>query len=126
MAGNIREFTLFAFSTLDLTGKPVQLNDIFYVGSSCTGLNARLNQFFKGQTKDCCHSAAMRFYRRWRTRATPGQTFYVAVVAIPAEARKEIRTERDLRKMGRIAELEYAMLAHIKKHTGFEPPLNRK
>jgi hypothetical protein len=66
---------LFAFSRLDVTGKPIQLNDVFYVGSSCTGLNARLNQFFKGHTRDCCHSAAMRFYRRWRTRATHGQSF---------------------------------------------------
>lgn len=68
----------------------------------------------------------MRFYRRWRPRAEEKQNFYAAVVTIPTETRKEIRTERDILKMGRVAELEYAMLAHIKKCTGFEPLLNRK
>jgi hypothetical protein len=117
---------LFALSDERLKDKPVKLEDIFYVGSSCTALNTRLNQFYKGKETYCCHSAAMRFYRRWRRRLSPGQSFYVATVTIACETRKELRTENDLRKMGRVAELEYAVLAEIKKHTQFEPLLNRK
>jgi len=117
---------LFALSNQNLSGKPIRLNDIFYVGSSCTGLGARLNQFWKGRKENCCHSAAMRFYRRWRRRTNSEQEFYVAEITIPCETRKEIRSEKDLCKMGRVAELEYAMIAHIKKRIGFEPLLNRK
>jgi hypothetical protein len=117
---------LFALSNQKLNAKPIRLNDIFYVGSSCTGLGARLNQFWEGQQRNCCHSAAMRFYRRWRRRTNSEQEFYVAEITVPCETRKEIRTEKDLCKMGRVAELEYAMIGHIKKRTGFEPLLNRK
>ncbi len=119
---------LLAYSDQPMADKPVKPDDIFYVGSSCTGLNARLNQFHDGIRRYCCHSAAMRFYKRWRRRSRPRprQLFYVAVVAVPCETRKELRTEKDIRKMGRVAELEYAALAHIKKHTGFEPLLNKK
>jgi hypothetical protein len=56
----------------------------------------------------------MRFYRRWRPRTDNNHNFYVAVVTIPTETRKEIRSERDILKMGRIAELEFAMLAQSK------------
>ena len=117
---------LFAFSDKRLNHKRVKLDDVFYVGSSCTALNTRLNQFYSGIRRYCCHSAAMRFYKRWRRRSRPGQSFYVATVTIPCETRKELRTEKDLRKMGRVAELEYAVLAEIKKYTRFEPLLNRK
>jgi hypothetical protein len=117
---------LLAFSDDRLARKRVELRDIFYVGLSCTGLSTRLNQFLKGKDEYCCHSAAMRFYKRWRPRSSPGQQFYVASVTISCDHRKEFRTELDLRKMGRAAELEYAVLAHIKKHTLFEPLLNRK
>jgi hypothetical protein len=117
---------LFALSSQNLNAKPIRLNDIFYVGSSCTGLGARLNQFWKGQKENCCHSAAKRFYSRWSRRTNPRQQFYVAEITIPCETRKEIRTEKDLCKMGRVAELEYAMIGYIKKRTGFEPLLNRK
>jgi hypothetical protein len=117
---------LLAYSDQPLQGKPVDVHDVFYVGSSCTGLNARLNQFFDGTTRNCCHSAAQRFYRRWRRRVCPGHSFYVAAIAVPCETRKELRVEKDLRKMGLVAELEYVALAHIKTRTRFEPLLNRK
>lgn len=117
---------LFAWSNQKLQGKQIKFDDIFYVGSSCTALRMRLNQFYDGIERNCCHSAAMRFYTRWSHRALPGQSFFVATVGIPCETRKELRTEKDIHKMGRVAELEYAMLAEVKKHTGFEPLLNRK
>ena len=117
---------LFAWSDQHLEGKRIVLEDIFYVGSSCTGLNPRLNQFCDGIHRNCCHSAAIRFHTRWYRRSRRGYRFFVATVSVPCETRKELRTEKDLRKMGRVAELEYDMLAEIKKCTGFEPLLNRK
>ncbi len=53
-------------------------------------------------------------------------SFYVAVLTVPCETEKGFRTERDLRNLGRISELEYATLAHVKSKTGFEPLLNKK
>lgn len=125
-AGQYPGVYLFAWSDKKLEGKRISFDDIFYVGSSCTALQMRLNQFSQGIKRNCCHSAAMRFYERWRRRSHAGQSFYVAALSIPCETRKELRTEKDIHKMGRVAELEYAMLAEVKKHTGFEPLLNRK
>jgi hypothetical protein len=115
---------VLAFSSdRKLSGKRIHEGDIFYVGMSNANLSIRLNQFLSGQ-----HSAAIRFRKKWgRYREiVKKRHFYVATLTIPCETEKGFRTERDLRNLGRISELEYATLAHVKSKTGFEPLLNKK
>jgi hypothetical protein len=122
---------LLAYPSVNLNGKHVRVEDVFYVGMSTTALNTRLKQFWDGIHRYCCHSAAMRFYKRWAgnrsySKLKQKKVFYVATVPVKCETKKELRTPYDLQLMGSVAELEFAVLAYIKKRIGLEPPLNKK
>lgn len=122
---------LLAYSDVNLTRKPVRERDVFYVGMSNAALASRLNQFCSGVKEGGHHSAGERFFRSRKNYGgssgiRPAKSFFVAVVEIPCETEKDLRRPIDLRKMGRIAEVEYAALARIKHKTGFEPLLNKK
>jgi len=114
---------LLAYSDRNLSGKSIKESDIFYVGMSNTSVSTRLNQFIAG-----IHSAAMRFRENWGRykKFFRKWSFYVAIATIPCETEKGFRTEPDLCKLGRICELEYALLARVKRTEDFEPLLNRK
>jgi hypothetical protein len=124
---------ILAYSNDNLEGKEIDLNEIFYVGmsNSLGGVNQRLKQFLAGIEKDCCHSAARRFFRDYAdsipySKLESRKTFYVAYISNKCQVTKASRTSEDLRMMGEVTRLEYYVLAHIKEMLGREPELNKK
>lgn len=124
---------LLAYSDRNLEGKKISLNDIFYVGMSNSrdGVKQRLKQFLDALEEGKGHSAANRFYEDYAkgvpfSRMKDKETFFVASVSIRCCPEKAKRTPDDLRKMGKVAGLEYYVLAHIKEKLHREPKLNKK
>src|SRR5207245_2063624 len=122
---------LLAFRNPKLRGKRVYPQDIWYVGMTNEGgLGNRLGQFVQAAEGRTGHSAGTRFCQIWlkrdRQENFKAMVPLYAYVAVPCETEKPWRSVNDLRNMGRVAALEYNVLAEIKRRTGFEPVLNKK
>jgi hypothetical protein len=118
---------ILAHTDRQLSGKQVELEDIFHVGMSVSagGVRQRLKQFKAGIERNCCHSGAMRFYRD-HARQTPfsklgtAERFYAAAAIICCER----QSHSDWRDMGHVACLEFYTVAHVLEKTARMPKLN--
>lgn len=126
---------LLAYTSRNIAAKRVQLADIFYVGmsNSLGGVRQRLKQFRNGIEKNTSHSAGRRFFSEYsngvafsKRRGGSRKKLYFAFVSVRCTVEKARRTPADLRTMGRIAKLEYDVIAHLKEKLGEEPKLNKK
>ncbi len=122
---------LLAFGNRKLKGKRVAPEDIWYVGMTNEGgLGNRLSQFVQAANGRTGHSAGSRFRKIWLKRQKQEKLYAMVpvytYVAVPCETEKPWRSVKDLRNMGKVAALEYEVLAEIKRRTWFEPVLNKK
>jgi hypothetical protein len=122
---------LLAFKNPYLCGERVRPKDIWYVGMTNEGgLGNRLSQFVRAANGGTGHSAGSRFRQIWLKRHGQQKLSAMAplysYVAVHCETEKPWRSVNDLRNMGKVAALEYEVLAEIKRQTGFEPVLNKK
>jgi len=124
---------MLAYSSENLIGKKVRLDDVFYIGMSNSrgGIEQRIYQFINSINGGGGHSAGTRFYVDY-CRKKPfykfkiNRSLYFTYASIPCEVRKDVRKANDLRFMGEVAKLEYYALAYLKEHIGSEPELNKK
>ena len=124
---------ILAYTNKDLEGKPIKIEDIFYVGMSNSrgGIKQRLKQFIDGLNKGYGHSAGNRFFQEYSEGksfdvANHKKTFFVAFLSLPCKVNKDERSSEDLRNMGEVAKFEYCVMAFIKEKLGREPELNKK
>lgn len=124
---------ILAHSAKNLENNVICVKDIFYVGMSNSkgGIKQRVAQFVRGLGKKETHSAAKRFIRNYNADKlflleTSKKQFFVATLTLPCDVNKEQRTASDLKKMGKVAKLEYDVLAYVKNKLGQEPELNKK
>lgn len=94
------------------------------------GLSRRLRQFREGIERGGAHSAGKRFFRIWLRRESYNPSaqcrFYFSYLPIECTTEKEWRSLRDLHNPGKVAQLEYAVIARVKSKIGHEPLLNKK
>ncbi|MBS3113948.1 hypothetical protein J4448_02505 [Candidatus Woesearchaeota archaeon] len=114
-------------------GKKVDIHDIYYVGmtTSRAGLIGRLNQFDSGIKRGYGHSGANRLFKEIKNNIpypkwNDGERLFVAAIPKKCNVDKITRDYQDLQTMGRIALLEFEILAMIKMELGREPELNKK
>jgi hypothetical protein len=125
---------ILAYTDKDLEEKPIDVEDIFYVGMSNSkgGVKQRLKQFIKAISIGKSHSAGNRFFKEYSkgpfNRNLEEKDFYVASLSLPCTVEKSKRTPEDLRKMGEVAKFEYDVIAYVKENTynKEEPELNVK
>lgn len=124
---------ILALTDEDLMGKPIDLNDIFYVGmtNAREGIKGRLNQFLYSIEKGKGHSGGNRFLKDYLhgisfSNSNFKKRFFVAYLCLPCNVEKKERSPEDLRKMGEVAKFEYEVLAYIKEKLNREPELNKK
>jgi hypothetical protein len=123
---------VIAYSGRDLGGLSIDPEDVLYVGMSNNGngVQDRLHQFMQGLEGTGKHSGARRMYRDYHggrpysQMATSGRIFFAAVT-LPCNSHKRTATADDYRAMGEVANLEYAVIAHLMERTGRKPELNQ-
>jgi len=123
----------FAYTEKKLEGEKAKPADIFYVGMSNSkkGLKGRINSFNRGIRKGDSHSGAIRFFKNYLKRKSyykvkSQKKLWIAHLPLDCKVIKDRRTPKDLRTMGKVACLEYFVLARVKDATGYEPDLNLK
>jgi hypothetical protein len=122
---------VLSFSEVDLSGKRIREEDVFYVGMSCIAIRKRLAQFRAGLRDGGHHSGAKHFFYNCNggkpfDEAKSDKKFYVATISVPCRYKKLERLSMDLQKLGTVTALEYFVLARIKQKTEKEPDLNWK
>lgn len=122
---------VLAYSQMNLKGKRVREEDVFYVGMTCEGgLASRLWQFRMGIAHGGFHSAAKRFHRIWLRRKLYNPNgalrLYFACVPVECETVKEWRSPRDIAILSKVPELELRAISRIKARIHHEPLLNKK
>lgn len=122
-----------AYTTKGLAEQKIKPEDVFYVGmpNAKQGLKQRLNGFHRGIRKGDSHSGAMRFFKKYLKRKSYYKVkslkkLWIAHLPLDCDVIKDRRTPKDLRAMGKVACLEYFVLAKVKDTTGDEPDLNLK
>ena len=101
------------------------------MSNSRGGVKSRVNQFRQAIEKGYGHSGGDRFFKKYLKKKPFSKTktrkkFYIASVNLRCDVNKDSRAPKDLRIMGKVAMLEYAVLAHIKQRIRREPELNKK
>jgi hypothetical protein len=117
---------LLAYSNRNLSDRPIDPKDVFYVGMTCSvgGLKSRLRQFVAGTQGKYSHSAARRFFRE-NSRKSARKHFFYAALPFICVASKGKANPRDFRQLGHISCVEYYSIARILEKTGKRPPLNK-
>ena len=122
-----------AYTKENLSGQKVQFKDIHYFGMSNSkeGVKGRLDQFKKAINVGKGHSAGNRVFKEilngksFNSRRRE-KKFWVAMLTFPYNVVKGCRGPDDLQGMGKVAALEYFLIAHFLKRMKEEPELNKK
>jgi hypothetical protein len=122
-----------AYTKENLSGQKVRFKDIHYFGMSNSkkGVKGRLDQFKKAINVGEGHSAVKRVFEkmlkgeRFDSRRRR-KKFWVAMLTFPYNVVKGSRGPDDLQGMGKVAALEYFLIAHFLKRMKEEPELNKK
>jgi hypothetical protein len=122
---------LLAYSTKQLSGRPVKPHDVFYVGmsNSAGGLRQRFRQFQSSLEGGNGHGPAYRFYEKCAkerpySRLRTKNRFFFAALAVSCESNKSKARPHDFLIMGQVASLEYEAIERVLRSTRRLPRLN--
>ena len=122
-----------AYTEEDLCGRKVRPKDIVYIGMSISkaGVKGRLRQFKRAINQGSGHSAGNRVFKKCLKGGSfeskkRRKKFWVATLTLPCNVNKEERSPKGLRVMGKVACLEYYLIAHFRNSLRKEPCLNVK
>ena len=119
---------MMSITSKNLEDTIVKYEDVVYIGmtNSQGGLISRWNQFHNSINGKNGHSGGITVFKRLGHYKKWNKRLFVCYMPVRCNVFKDSRTPSDLKKMGRIAYLEYEALAQYKIKLRKEPEFNKK